>query len=229
MSKVTLVEPQKKNPRRFNVFLDGKFAFGADEDLIVERRLVVGKEIPSEDLEKLLFEAEVGKLMERMYGLVSIRQRSEKEIRDYLRNLSFKRKVKDKEELSDITVESLIAKLKQKGLINDAQFAKDWTEARGKKKGWRAIQAELSQKGVSREIQASIRYQVVSSKNEEVVATSLLEKKLKSWRNLEKFDFKKKAYEFLMRKGFEYSIVAAVVEKTLKKEYNSAITGDFEE
>src|SRR4051812_22784523 len=111
--KVTSVEPQKKNLKRFNIFLDGQFAFGADEDLVVERRLVPGKEIPVEDLDKLLSEAEVGKLMERMYGLFNIRQRSEKEVKDYLRNLSFKRKIKGDEEISEVVVQNLIEKLKR--------------------------------------------------------------------------------------------------------------------
>ena len=34
--KITQVERQKKNPKRFNVYLDGVFSFGADEDLIVD-------------------------------------------------------------------------------------------------------------------------------------------------------------------------------------------------
>ena len=54
MPKVTSVEPQKKNSKRFNVFLDGQFAFGADEDLVVNYRLVPGKIIEQKDLEKLI-------------------------------------------------------------------------------------------------------------------------------------------------------------------------------
>src|SRR3989338_6951294 len=108
MSKITSVEPQIKNPKRFNLFLDGVFAFGADEDLVVNRRLVVGKELSSPDMEQLVKETEVGKLMERMYRLFNIRSRSEKEVRDYLKNLSFKRKVKDKEEISGSACELLI-------------------------------------------------------------------------------------------------------------------------
>ena len=79
MPKITSVEPQKKNPKRFNVFMDGEFAFGADEDLVVFYRLVPGKVVEREELDKLIYEAEVGKLMERVYGLFSVRQRSEKE------------------------------------------------------------------------------------------------------------------------------------------------------
>src|SRR5438067_1257740 len=132
--KITSIESQKKNPHRFSIFLDGQFAFGADEDLVVDRRLIVGKEISPDDLQKLLEEAEIGKLMERMYGLLGRRQRSEKEIRDYLKQLSFKRKVKDQGEITDLIAQALIEKLKKKELINDLEFAKAWVESRSKKK-----------------------------------------------------------------------------------------------
>ncbi len=222
--KVTSVEPQKKNPKRFNVYLDGVFGFGADEDLIVSFRLLKGKELSPIDLEKILFEAEVGKLMERMYGLLGRRMRSEKEIRDYLKNLSFTRKVKGKEEISEVTINSLVDKLKQKGLVNDVQFAKAWVESRrkNKNKGKIALKQELYQKGIDREIIDEVMSDEVrgqsSELSEEQLAQQALEKKLKSWKNLPPLEFKKKAYEFLMRKGFEYSVVKEVVEKYLKKE-----------
>jgi regulatory protein len=215
MPKITSVEPQKKNPKRFNVFIDGIFAFGADEDLIVEHRLIVGKTLEPQDRDKLLYEAEVGKLMERVYGLFSVRQRSEKEVRDYLRNLSFKRKIKDKEGISESSVELLIERLKQKGLINDLEFAKAWVEARrkSKQKGIRALQAELYQKGINREIVEEVVTNQPSAVSEEALAQQALEKKMKSWKNLKLQEFKKKAIEFLLRKGFEYEVVKEIVNK----------------
>lgn len=219
MLKITEVSPQKKNSKRFNIFLDGKFAFGADEDLVVERRLIVGKEFDASEIEKLLFEAEVGKLMERMYGLFNIRQRSEKEVRDYLKNLSFKRKLKDKDEISDIAIDSLIEKLKQKRLLNDREFAKSWVSARrrSKGKGIIALKSELYQKGIGREIVDEI-LEESSSESEEKLAIKGIEKKWKIWNLLPVLEKKKKAYEFLMRKGFEYEIVKSVIEKLMEKE-----------
>lgn len=215
--KITQVEVQKKNSRRFNIFLDGQFAFGADEDLVVNHRLLVGKEILPEDLPKLLFEGEVGKLMERMYGLFSIRQRSEKEIRDYLKRLSFKRKIKDQEELSEIVIESLIERSKQKGLINDAQFAKDWTEGRrkSKKKGLNAIKSELYQKGIDRDTIEEVISET-TPESEEKLAVQALEKKVRSWRNLEKNDLKKKSLEFLVRRGFSYDVAVVVTKEVIE-------------
>lgn len=217
MPKITSVEPQKKNPHRFNIFLDGQFAFGADEDLVVNRRLVVGKEIAAQDLDKILFEAQVGKLMERMHRLFNIRQRSEKEVRDYFKNLSFKRKVKGQEEISSYIVDATVQQLKQKGLLNDEQFARDWTESRRKKYGLNRIKQELFQKGIAREIIE----EVISDRREEIsetnLATQVLQKKLKTWKNLPELELKKKAYEYLMRRGFEYSVVKETVRTILAR------------
>lgn len=217
MFQITSVEPQKKNQRRYNIFLDGKFAFGADEDLVVNFRLIPGKQISQEDLDKLLFEAEVGKLMERMYGLFSIRIRSEKEIRDYLKNLSFKRKIKDQEELSQMVVDLLIDRLKQKDLLNDLEWAKAWVESRrrSKQKGINALKFELIQKGIAKDIIEVVLGEELRFANnelsEEELAKQALEKKMRLWKNLPPQEFQKKSYEYLARKGFDYSVIKKVI------------------
>ncbi|MBI2020340.1 RecX family transcriptional regulator [Candidatus Daviesbacteria bacterium] len=225
MPKITSVEPQKKTlrlrsgqgPHRFNIFLDGVFAFGADEDLVVENRLVEGKLLDTSDVEQLLFEAEVGKLMEKMYGLFNIRQRSEREVRNYFRVKNLESRIKGKEEISDLAIELVIKKLKQKNLINDEEFAKAWVESRSRKYGINRIKQELFQKGINREIIEEVT-RVESLESSEEVAQQLLEKKMRVWKDLPILEFKKKAYEFLMRRGFEFEVVKAVVEKYLKKE-----------
>jgi regulatory protein len=216
MPKITSVKPQKKNPRRFNIFLDGQFGFGADEDLVVDHRLVVGKIIESGELEEILFDGEVGKLMERVYGLSNIRMRSEKEIRNYLKTLSFKRKVKGEEEISPIVIESTIDKAINKGLINDLEFAKAWVESRSKKKGPQIIKRELFQKGIDREIIEEVISEQVTGYSQERTAEKLLERKERIWKNLPILEFKKKALDFLIRRGFEYSLSKDVVEKLAK-------------
>ncbi len=186
MPKVTSVEPQKKNPHRFNIFLDGEFAFGADEDLVVEYRLVLGKELLKTDLEKLLFETEVGKLMERMYRLWNIRPRSEKEVRNYFRIKNLELKIKDKELIGDLAIELVIKKLKQKNLLNDEEFAREWVEARrkSKQKGIKAIRSELYQKGINKEIIESVINKQKEEYSERELAEEALRKKWKIWHTL---------------------------------------------
>lgn len=222
MPKITSVESQKRSAsrriKRFNIFLDGKFAFGVDEDLVVNRRLVVGKVIETEELKKILFEAEVGKLMERMYRWFSIRQHSEKEVREYFIIKNYELRIKDKEQISQLAIDALLEILKKKGIVNDLEFAKAWTEARrkSKKKGIKAIKAELFQKGIDKEIIEEVIRQQVTGNSEEELAKQALEKKLKYWKNLPALEFRKKAFEFLMRKGFEYDVVKEVVEKVTR-------------
>lgn len=219
MPKVSSVEPQKKNPKRFNVFLDGKFAFGADEDLIVNYRLLPGKEILESDIEKLLFEAEVGKLMERMYGLFSVRMRSEREVRDYLRALSFKRKLKDQEELSDLVIELLIERLKQKTLINDEVFARNWVDARrrSKQKGPMALKLELTQKGISREIIDTI-FSEDNDQSQLELAVQALEKRQRVLSKYHPEVVRQKALEFLLRRGFDYSLAKNAINQVFEEE-----------
>ncbi|MBI2330078.1 RecX family transcriptional regulator [Candidatus Daviesbacteria bacterium] len=205
MPKITEVVPQKKNPKRFNVYIDGEFAFGADEDLVVNRRLVVGKIIAPDDMDKILFEAEVGKLMEKMYRWFALRQHSEKEVRDYFRNKTF----------SQLVVDAVIEVLKKKGLIDDLEFAKAWVEARrrSKQKGIRAIKAELFQKGIGKEIIDEVVSSQSSAVREEDLAKIALEKKMKVWKNLDQKILYRKSIEFLLRKGFDYEIVKQVLDK----------------
>jgi len=231
--KITSVEPQKKNLHRFNIFLDGEFAFGADEDLVVSRRLVVGKEIKKEELDEILKEVVIGKIMEKMYRLFSIRQRSEKEIREYFRIKNYEltlrlrsgQGIKGNEVYSDFVIETAINKLKLKELINDEEFAKAWIDARSKKYGINRIKQELFQKGIDREtIKKVISHQSSldfardrSDIRQEQTISKLMKKKSRIWKNLNPQEFRKKASEYLLRRGFEYEDIKEVVEKYLKE------------
>lgn len=220
MPKITSIEPQKKNPKRFNIFVDGIFAFGADEYMVVDFRLIPGKEIEKEMLEELLQEAEIGKLMERIYALFNIRQRSEKEIRDYLKNTSFKRRIKGKEEISNLVIDAVIQKLNKKGMLKDLAFAKAWMESRSKKYGPRRVKQELYKKGIDKEIIESVMNEKVNNGSE--LAENLLRKKLNFWKNLEPFKIKNKAFQFLLRRGFDYQTASSIIEKIMKKEYTTS-------
>lgn len=210
--KITQVEPQKNNPGRFNVYLDGNFAFGASEDLVVNLKLVPGKNIDNAQLKKLLDDTEVDKLLGKLYRWFGIRMRSEKETRDYL-----KRKKTD-----IVLVENLVNRLKDRGLINDFEFAKLWISARrsSKKQGIFRIKSELLQKGISKDIVD----EAVSSKtdcNEDIISRQAIEKKLKTWQKLPDVEFKRKAYGFLLRKGFAYAVVQRTVDYLMNKLYNN--------
>lgn len=144
-------------------------------------------------------------LLQKVYRFLSFRDRSEKEIRDFL----IRKKAQNPDEI--------IEQLKEQGLINDERFAREWVEARrrSKQKGVKALRLELWQKGIDREIIEEVTRVESLESSEEQIAEKALEKKTKIWKNLEPMEFRKKATNFLMRKGFEYETAKKAIDKFL--------------
>lgn len=149
------------------------------------------------------------KAIENVYRLLSVRDRSEKEIRDYFKLKNFKLKIKGKDLIPQKEIDEAIEKLKDRDYINDERFAKNWMDSRARKYGKVRIKQELAQKG--------IRDFDIEIENPELTAQKLLERKMKSWQGIEDIKKRKKAMDFLMRRGFEFKVVKDVVEKFIKK------------
>ena len=84
MPEITSVESQKKQKNRFNIYIDGKFAFGADENVVAKFRIHAGLKLSATQVTNLVKESDQAKLMDQTLNFLSYRPRSEKEIRDYL-------------------------------------------------------------------------------------------------------------------------------------------------
>jgi regulatory protein len=156
--------------------------------------------------------------LQKLYRLFSFRQRSEKEIRDYFITKNYQLSAKNKNQIDKNTIEELISILKEQRLIDDLAFAKNWIESRSRKKGIRVIKSELVEKGIDRQIIEELISSQSSTPGEEQTAHRLLEKKIKVWENLPALELRKKAYDFLLRRGFEYETVKFAVEKIIQKE-----------
>jgi regulatory protein len=112
--KITRIERQKKNPRRKNVYADGQFVLGLSDETLLKAGLRIGDELNKDDLTTL--QEKEGLLSARNTALryLSYRPRTEREIRDKLREKEF----------ADDEIARVLADLKNAGLVNDAEFAK---------------------------------------------------------------------------------------------------------
>lgn len=90
------------------------------------------------------FADELKEAMERAGRLLSVRARTEHEIRERLVAAEF----------SHAIIDQTIARLIELGLLDDLEFARRWVQERAARKrlGPRALRAELSAKGVSRDV-----------------------------------------------------------------------------
>ena len=196
MATVTALTAQKRNKDRVNVFLDGTFAFGLAA--IVAAPLRIGQTLTPEMITTLQEGVSYEKAKERAVNFISYRPRSCAEVTKNLKDKGF-----DEEMITQV-----ITRLEEVGLLNDESFARYWVEQREtfKPRSRIALQQELLQKGISREITDI----VLSEVDETSAARRAAQKQLYRWANLPKDEFDKKLGGYLQRRGFYYEIVRQI-------------------
>lgn len=143
---------------------------------------------------------------------LSFRPRSKKEIIDFLR----RPRGRKKNRLDDETIQKILNKLKNQGLVDDREFARWWIEQRTglKPRGWRVIKMELKQKGISDELITNYKLLIT---NEVELAKKALEKKVSSYRYLPRQEAYRKLSQFLARRGFDWETIKKAVDEVLRK------------
>jgi len=199
MKKITAIEVQKNNPKRVNLYLEGEFAFGLDR--FVAAWLTVGQSLDEEKITSLQFEDSQEKAYRQALLFLGIRARSKMEVRKNL----------EKHEIPAILIDQTIARLREERLLDDGQFAQTWVANRSefRPRSRRALTAELRQKGLA---DADIK-SATEKVNEESLAFTAAQKRLRRLDGLEWSEFRKKLSEFLARRGFEYDVITLTVTR----------------
>lgn len=200
MPIITSIKPQK-NKKRVNVYLDYKFGFGIDLDNFVLIGLEVEQELSDEEVEKIIKKAEFQKTYDKFLKFATLRPRSEKELKDWLK----------RKKVHESMHNDLFNRLKRLELVNDKKFAEWWVGQRNefKPRGTRALAQELRMKGIDREVVEQVLME--TPMNEEKIARQLLEKKIYKWNNLPKREARLKMSQFLARKGIRWEVIKKVV------------------
>lgn len=136
--------------------------------------------------------------------LLKFRVRSEKEMAGRLKEKKFAGPV----------VKNTLAFLKKNNLINDADFARLWIQARiGGLCGLDRLKEELRAKGVAaRIIERELKKAGGNYKEEDTVARLAVEQ-LASMGNLEPQKAKRRLFAYLARRGFSQEIIEQVIHK----------------
>ncbi len=190
---VTALVSQKRNAQRINVFIDGEYAFSLSR--IVAAWLKVGQFLTDEKIEQLKHEDTREVAMQSALRLISIRPRSEAEIRERLQSKNFPENI----------VESVLSRLKESGLLGDIEFARMWSEQRQvfRQKSRKVIAMELRQKGVTDEI---IQEVLAESPEDDQTAYLAAQKYQRRINHLDKKNFLQKMITYLARRGFSYEV-----------------------
>lgn len=194
MPRITAIKPQIRSENRVNVHLDGAYWVSLDIQQLVDLGVKVGLEIDDATKASIEKESSFGKSYAAALNYVSIRIRSEKEIRDY----GYRKRWEPE------LAERVIERLKAKGYLNDAVFASRWTENRQLSKpiSKRRLTQELRQKGIhGDDLEGAL-----AGFDELAMLRRIIEKKAAKYK--EQPD-KLKAY--LLRQGFSYDAITSAL------------------
>lgn len=204
---VTRIETQRRNPKRKSIYLNQKFAFGLDQETLFKHGLRVGDLLTDEKIESILQTEQKRKAKEIALNFLSYRARSEKEISEKLKKKGFKPE----------KIEEVIEDLKRVNLLDDYEFACGWIKDRMKNRprGIALLKQELIKKGVKKEIIDKALGECYPEADEVKLATELIKKREKRYKNLERKLARKRMSDFLLRRGFSYEVVKEVLGEFL--------------
>jgi regulatory protein len=209
--RITRIDLQKRRPDRRSIFADGAFLIGVHVETLLRSGLREGDLITSEQLSML--QAHESLLAARTAALqyLSARPRSEREVRDKLRDKEF----------PPGEIDQVIGDLSRAGLVNDQEFAR--TYIRNSMSVRPAGEAQLRRKllllGVARpiidEALREIGAEVDFSGPALTLGRQFLARKKRTARDTDARKTKQQLIGFLSRRGYSWPTVSSVVKSLM--------------
>ncbi len=201
MRKITALRAGRGQRKRVNVSLDGRFAFSMEAEITIKEGLQVGQELSTSQIEALARFDHFHRCLNTAAHYLSYRPRSEFELRERLHQRGF----------DDDSVEAVLAKLKEQGLVDDMAFAQFWKDNResfSPRSQW-LTKLELRQKGVA----SDIIDQIADTIDDEDSAYRAALSKARSLPLADYQSFRRRLGDYLKRRGFSYEVINHTIER----------------
>lgn len=209
---ITAITVQKKNPNRFNIFLNHQYAFSLSRDLA--ETLIPGHAITESDLETLKRADEKNAAFSRALYYLNFRPRSRRELERYLTEKNF----------SPEAVASAAMRLLDLGYLNDREFARLWVSnrCRFRPRGAYVLKGELREKGIDEEIIKETLSEVDELQSAwEAIASRLSRMKPLGKNEIDRRMFDKKILGFLSRRGFSWDVCRTICDRAWEGQTSS--------
>lgn len=212
---ITAIERTRGRRGRVDVYVDGEPRLQLGREFVRTRRLRPGDTVEAEQLQAL---AEVDARQEALQvaaAMLARRPHSEREIR---RKLALKRVAA---QLIDETIE----KLRSARLIDDAEFARGWVQARdeGSPRGRRLLAQELRSRGV----ETPLAHAAVLAVADDEAAYRAAERRSRSLRSLDYPAFRARMASFLQRRGFGWEDTRVAIDRCWREANGEPIADVF--
>ncbi|MBZ0203435.1 MAG: RecX family transcriptional regulator [Ignavibacteria bacterium] len=206
---ITKIERQKKDRKRYNLYLDGEFYCGLYDDTILKYGIASGDETTEAGLEEIkgFDEYIYGKKL--AFNFLSYRIRTISEIRKKLHS----------KKISESSIEKVLAHLGELGLTNDTDFARQFINEKLKRNpvGKKVLKQKLFEKGIPAGIAEEVIEKLFGETDEKLLAMVSFDKyytKLES-KAADINEKKRKVYDHLARKGFDYHVINEIIREKI--------------
>lgn len=194
----------QKTKGRYNLELDGKFAFGVSEMTLIKFGLMKNRQLNEKDIIEIKKYEESAQAISKALTFLSHHLRTEKEVLQKLRGLDF----------SPSAIQSAIAHLKAEKYLDDRVYAENFvrTQANLSSLGPTVIDRKLRAVGVfQNDIDAALKDYPVDDQIEN--AFNLAEKFQKHYAKNSIIQQKQKINQALFAKGYHSDLIKQVVER----------------
>ena len=212
--RITKIESQKKNASRKNIYANGEFIIGVSAETLLRFGFRTGDEIGEDKLQALQATEALQGAKTVALRFLTHRQRTEREIRDKLREKEF----------GEEEIEKTIGTLRDLGYVNDEAFARSYirNQLTLRPKGKLVLKQKLLLLGVKKETIDAALHEVFQETSQEDSAREAAQKFLK--KSDKTHDDPRKAKQklaaFLSRRGFSWDIVSSVTKTVLGEKYS---------
>ncbi|MGI8419170.1 MAG: regulatory protein RecX [Candidatus Levyibacteriota bacterium] len=152
----------------------------------------------------------ISEYLKNCYRYLTIRNRSEKEIRDYLA----------KKKAEPEIIETIVLRLKKQKFLNDETFARSWVlqRARLRPRGKRLLQIELRQKGIADDLIEQVLNEAHEEISDELTqAKSLIERRVQRLHDQPRQEIYNKVGAFLARRGYGWEVIKKAIDEVLNE------------
>lgn len=201
---ITEIKVQEKRKDRFSIFLDGEFAFGVHQDVLLKAGIAQGDALTEERIAAIRQLEQQRAAKEKAFRLLAARPRSKKELFDRLKQAGF-----GESDINWVLRECIRLKL-----LNDSEFAVLFAKNRMMTKPCSSflLRQELSQKGISEADISFAIQEAYKETSEYAVAREVATKNKKKQLQLDADKAKKRVADFLLRRGFFWDMVHEILK-----------------
>ena len=194
----------KKKDGMYSLLLENDDLIVVHEDLILKHGLLLHKEIDEDQIEKI--EEENLNYTAKGVALkyITVRFRSEKEVKEYLSKKGVNK------EIIDFTIESL----KKEGYINDDNFSKMFIHDKINLSmdGPYKVRKELENLGINESI-INNNIEIYTKDIEIEKINKIIDKQIKTNHNKSNYILKNKILNYLKNNGYDSSLSISIIEK----------------